>query len=169
LRAFVPEDEALELPSPDPFLADVGARDIGVTDEVVPPFLFSENESEGTDPLLRIATEGADDVITANPPSLPPDALKATMEQAGSDVLANVGHIVGDDSMPFERRPTLPNMPIPRLSTPSVDPLESTQDEQPASLGTKPKGRSTVKKSRQSKSGRGSGKRSSKSKNPEKS
>jgi len=169
LRAFVPEDEALELPSPDPFLADVGARDIAVTDEVVPPFLFSENESAGTDPLLRIVTESGGDVITANPPSLPPGALKASMDQPGPEVLANVGHLGADDSMPFERRPTLPSMPIPRLSTPSVDPLESTQDEQPAARGTKPKGRSTVKKSRQSKSGRGGSKRSSKSKTPEKS
>jgi hypothetical protein len=169
LRAFVPEDEVMELPSPDPFLADVGARDIAVTDEVVPPFLFSENESAGTDPLLRIVTESAGDVMTASPPSLPPRALTTSNEHGGPDLLANVGSFGADDSMPFERRPTLPNMPIPRLTTPSVDPLESTQDEQPAALGTKPKARSTVKKSRQSKSGRGSSKRSSKSKSPDKS
>jgi len=168
LRAFVPEDEVMELPSPDPHLADVGARQIGVTDEVVPPFLFLENEASGTDPLLRAVSETPGDIMTAGPPSLPPEA-KAPILEALEGLSSVPAEGIGD-SMPFERRPTLPSMPIPQLNTPPIDPMEVTQDEQAAKpQPTKPKARSTVKKPRGGSTGRGSNKRSSKSsKNPDK-
>lgn len=162
LRGYVPEGEALELPSPDPNLADVGVSAIGVTEEVVPPFLFAENESEGTDPLLRAVSENSADVMTANPPSLPPEANLPSMAAGLAEANAVAGSSADDEMMPFERRPTLPSMPIPRLTTPSVDPIETTQDQQPAARSaSKPKGRATVKKPRQNK-GRGRGTKSNK-------
>ena len=141
LRAFVPEDEVLELPDSAPSLTDVGARLIAITDEVVPPFLFMENESAGTDPLLRMEPDTSDDVITALPPSLPPAVLP---QQAAADP----GR---DQRTAFERRPTPPGTVTPNSkSSISVNPLETTQDEQPSMAAKKPRGRSTVKKSRKS-------------------
>ena len=48
-----------ELPNLDPSVGFVATLPIAVTDELIPGFLLSEQESGGTDPLLRIGPENA--------------------------------------------------------------------------------------------------------------
>ena len=47
-----------EVPAFDPGLAAVGALPVAVTDELIPGFLLTEQESGGTDPLLRVEGQG---------------------------------------------------------------------------------------------------------------
>jgi len=48
---------AAELPVLDPSVGLVAALPFSMTDELIPGFLLSEQESGGTDPLLRVGTE----------------------------------------------------------------------------------------------------------------
>lgn len=50
---------AAELPVLDPSVGLVGALPFSMTDELIPGFLLSEQDSGGTDPLLRVGTEEA--------------------------------------------------------------------------------------------------------------
>lgn len=141
-----------EMPSMDPAVAAVAGLPVGVTDELIPGFLFADSEQVQTDPLLRLdpsagefsesdlderpgisgrTTKRSSDLVETDEPSSPPrraslhpEATEADHQAFDSAPTPPPPPVPPSLPIPAVTQPFLPEAPVPALAEPPSDDVD---------------------------------------------